>query len=148
MRIAGAVRLGVPAVLLLAATACASGDDSTPTRAAVTSYEAPAGAPAFCSRLASLAELGRLPVSIGTLAAGTDVEARAQVSVVVRELRGVLTDVRSEGGHGGLVTALDGLVQALGEAGHGPLVDPVRGAVAAGLQQVDVQAQPTCGFPA
>jgi hypothetical protein len=151
MRNAGAARLGILAVLLLAATACTSGDVSEPARAtaaAVPSYEAPAGAPAFCSRLASLAELGRLPVSIGTLAAGTDVEARAQVSVVVRELRGVLTDVRSEGGHGGLVTALDGLVQALGEVGHGPLVDPVRGAVAAGLQQVDVQAQPTCGFPA
>ena len=112
------------------------------------SYEAPAGAPDFCSRLASVAELGRLPVSIGTLAAGRDVEARAQVSGVVRELRGVLAEVRSEGGHAGLVAALDGLVHALGEVGDGPLPDPVRGAVAAGLEQVDVQAQPTCGFPA
>lgn len=112
------------------------------------SYEAPADAPDFCSRLASVAELGRLPVSIGTLAAGRDVEARAQVSGVVRELRGVLADVRSEGGHAGLVAALDGLVHALGEVGDGPLPDPVRGAVTAGLEQVDVQAQPTCGFPA
>jgi len=114
----------------------------------VPSYEAPADAPDFCSRLASVAELGRLPVSIGTLAAGRDVEARAQVSGVVRELRGVLADVRSEGGHAGLVAALDGLVHALGEVGDGPLPDPVRGAVTAGLEQVDVQAQPTCGFPA
>ena len=67
---------------------------------------------------------------------------------MVRELRSVLADVRSEGGHVGLVTALDGLVHALGEVGDGPLPDPVRGAVTAGLERVDVQAQPTCGFPA
>jgi hypothetical protein len=147
VRIAGAVRLGVPALFLATVTACTSDADPAPARGAaavVPSYEAPAGAPAFCSRLASLAELGRLPVSIGTLAAGPDVEARAQISSVVRELRGVLADVRAEGGHGGLVTALDGLVRALGEVGDGP----VGGAVAAGLEQVDVQAQPTCGFPA
>ena len=151
MRIADAVRLGVPAVLLAAVSACVSGGGQAPARgpnASVPSYEAPADAPDFCSRLASLDGLGRLPVSIGTLAAGKDVEARAQVSAVVRELRGVLADVRSEGGHGDLVTALDGLVQALGEVGDGPLPDPVRGAVTAGLEQVDVQAQPTCGFPA
>jgi hypothetical protein len=149
--IVGTVRLGVPAVLLAAVTACASGGGQAPApgaAAAVPSYEAPAGAPDFCSRLASLVELGRLPVSIGTLAAGKDVEARAQVSGVVRELRGVLADVRSEGGHGGLVTALGGLVHALGEVGDGPLPDPLRGAVTAGLEQVDLQAQPTCGFPA
>jgi hypothetical protein len=151
VRIAGAVRLGVPAVLLAAVTACASGEDPAPARgagASTPSYEAPAGAPDFCSRLASLDELGRLPVSIGTLAAGKDVEARAQVSGVVRELRGVLADVRSEGGHGGLVTALDDLVHALGAVGDGPLPDPVRDSVTTGLEQVDVQAQPTCGFPA
>lgn len=151
MRIADALRLGVPAVLLVAVTACASGESPAPApgaAAAVPSYQAPAGAPDFCARLASLAGFGRLPVSIGTLAAGKDVEARAQVSGVVRELRGVLADVRSEGGYAGLVTALDGLVHALGEVGEGPLPDPVRGAVTAGLEQVDVQAQPTCGFPA
>ncbi|MBJ7452950.1 MAG: hypothetical protein JHC71_12840 [Blastococcus sp.] len=151
MRIAGALRLGVPAVLLVAVTACASGESPAPApgaAAAVPSYEAPAGAPDFCSRLASVAELDRLPVSIGTLAAGEDVEARAQVSGVVRELRGVLADVSAEGGHGGLVTALGGLVHALGEVGDGPLPEPVRGAVAAGLEQVDVQTQPTCRFPA
>jgi hypothetical protein len=151
VRFADACRLGVPAVLLAALTACASGGGPAAVReaaAAAPSYEAPAGAPDFCSRLATLAELDRLPVSIGTLAAGKDVEARAQVSGVVRELRGVLADVRSEGGHDGLVTALDDLVHALGEVGNGPLPDPVRVAVTAGLEQVDVQAQPTCGFPA
>ena len=150
VRIAGAIRLGVPAALLAAVAACGSGGGPAPARpvaSAVPSYEAPAGAPAFCSRLASLAELGGLPESIGTLAAGDDVEARAQVAGVVREFRDVLADVRSEGGHAGLVKALDGLVQSLGQVGDGPLPEPVQGAVAAGLQQVDVQAQPTCGFP-
>ena len=136
------------AVLLLAATACSSEGDPAPARAAASSYEAPAGAPAFCSRLASLAELGRLPASMGTLTAGEDLEARAQVAVLVRELRGVLADVRSEGGYGDLVTALDGLVHALDDVGDGPLPVPERGAVTAGLDQVDVQAQPTCRFPA
>ena len=151
MRIAGASRLGVPAVLLLAAvTGCASGDGPATAPgpdAAVPSYEAPAGAPAFCSRFASLTGLGRLPLSIGTMAGGADVEARTQVSGVVRELRGVLADVRSDGGHDGLEAALDGLVRALGQIGDGPLPDAVRGAVAAGLDQVEVQAQPTCRFP-
>ncbi len=151
VRIAGAVPLGVPALLVLAAVAgCAWTGDPPPTRgvaAAVPSYEAPAGAPAFCTRLASMAELGQLPVAIGTLTAGKDVESRAQVSGVVRELRGVLADVRAEGGHGGLATALDGLVQALGQVGEGPLREPVPGAVTAGLEQVDLQVQPVCGFP-
>lgn len=150
VRIAGAARLGVPVLLLAALAACSSGDRPPPAGAAgaaVASYAAPDGAPAFCSRLASLAEFGRLPVSIGTLTAGKDVEARAQVSEVVRELRGVLADVRSEGGHDGLTTALDGLVQSLGQVGDGPLPEPVRGAVTAGLEQVDRQAQPACGFP-
>lgn len=110
-------------------------------------YEAPAGAPDFCNRLAALTELDRLPVSIGTLAAGTDVEARTQVSGAMRELRVALSGVRSEGGHDGLAAALDRLVLALGQVGDGPLPDPVRGEVTAGLEQVAVEAQPACGFP-
>jgi len=152
VRIAGPVRLGVPATVLAAVlAACTSADGPPPVRqadVAVPSYEAPAGAPAFCSRLASSEDLGRLPVSIGLLASGEDVESRTQISGVVAELRGVLAEVRTEGGHGRLVTALDGLVQALAQVGDGPLSQPALGAVTAGLEQVGVQAQPTCGFPA
>ncbi|MDT0278308.1 hypothetical protein [Blastococcus goldschmidtiae] len=150
MRIAGAVRLGMSAVVLAAASACVSSEDPRPpvdAAGALPAYEAPGGTPAFCHRLASLEELGRLPVSIGTLAAGTDVEARTQVTSAARELLAVLSDVRTEGGHDGLATALEGLVGALGEVGNGPLTDPVRGAVTAGLAQVGTQAQPACGFP-
>lgn len=140
----------MPTVVLAAVAACASADEpplAEGTEARASSYEAPADAPTFCSRLASLSELRRLPLSIGTLAAGKDVESRTQVSGVVAELRGVLAVVRSEDGHDGLVTALDGLVRALGQVGDGPLPERVRVAVTAGLEQVDVQAQPTCGFP-
>lgn len=150
MRIAGAVRLGVSAVVLAAVAACVSSEDPSPPAGAdvaLSAYQAPGGAPGFCDRLASLQELGRLSVSIGTLAAGPDVEARTQVTAAARELLAVLSDVRTEGGHDGLATALEGLVGALGEVGNGPLTDPVRGAVTAGLDQVGAQAQPACGFP-
>lgn len=150
MLITGAVSLGVPAVVLAALTACMSSEESGPPvdpDVALPAYEAPGGAPGFCTRLASLEELDRLPVSMGTLTARTDVEARTQVTSAARELLAVLSDVRTEGGHDGLATALEDLVGALGEVGSGPLTDRVRGAVAAGLEQVGVQAQPACGFP-
>ncbi len=152
MHNAGVGRLGVPALLLAALVACGPDQDARPRTAdtvgaAVPSYAAPDGAPGFCARLASGEELARLPVSIGLLVAGTDVEARAQIGRVMRELRGVLADVREEGGHDGLDTALDGLVRSLGSVVVGPLTDAVRGSVTAGLQQVGAQAQPACGFP-
>lgn len=148
---AGARRLGVPVLLLAAVAACTPDQAPRPvaaSAAAVPAYEAPAGAPGFCGRLASLVELGGLPASIGMLTAGPDVGARVQVSQVIRELRGVLAAVRADGGHDGLATALDELVRALGAVVDGPLTDPVRGAVTAGLMQVSAQAQPGCGFPA
>lgn len=152
MRIAGAGRLGVPALLLAAVAACGPADDARPAAAAAEaaaapSYEAPAGAPGFCARLASLGELGGLPASIGTLLAGADVEARTQVSRAVGELREVLSEVRDEGGHDQLETALDDLVRALGAAVDGPLTASVGGSVSAGLAQVGERAQPPCGFP-
>lgn len=150
MRIAGAGRLGVPALLLAAVAACGSVDDARPAAAAdaaVPSYEAPAGAPEFCARLASLDELGRLPESLGTLLTGADVEARTQVSQAVGELREVLSEVRENGGHDQLETALDELVQALGAVVDGPLTAAVGDSVSAGLAQVGEQAQPPCGFP-
>jgi hypothetical protein len=150
VRIDGLVRLGLPVVLLAGLAGCTSTDDPASVErpdVAVMAYKAPAGAPGFCSRLATLTELGGLPASIGMLVAGTDVEARTQVAGVVRELRGVLSTVRSEGGQQDLVTALDGLVQALGQVGEGPLPDPVRSGVTAGLDQVAAEVQPLCGFP-
>ena len=150
MRIAGALRLGVLAFVLAPATACMSADDAAPTTdsdVAVPSYELPAGAPRFCTRLAASVEVSRLPTSIGTLAAGTDARARTQVSGAMRELLAVLSDVRADGEHDELATALDDLVRDLGDIGDGPLTDERRDSVAAALQAVDAQAQPTCGFP-
>jgi hypothetical protein len=150
VRITGAVRLGVSAVVLVAVTACVSSEDPDPAadaNAALPGYEAPGGAPGFCTRLASLEELDRLPVAIGTLAAGTDVEARTQLTAAARELLAVLADVRAEDGGDGLATALEDLVGTLGEVGNGPLTDSVRSAVSTGLERVGVQAQPACDFP-
>jgi hypothetical protein len=150
VRIAGAGRLGVPALLLAAVAACGPADDARPaaaTDAAVPSYEPPDGAPGFCTRLAAVDELGRLPESLGMLLTGADVEARTQVSQAVGELREVLAEVRENGGHEQLATALDDLVRALGSAVDGPLTAAVGASVSAGLAQVGEQAQPPCGFP-
>lgn len=151
MRIAGAGHLGVPALLLAAVAACGPADDLRPTadaHSAVPSYEAPDGVPAFCARLASLGELNRLPASIGMLVTGADVEARTQVSQVVRDLRTVLADVRDEGGHEEVATALEDLVRGLGAVVEGPLTGPVADAVSGGLRRVGALTQPACGFPA
>lgn len=148
MRIAG--RLGAPVLLLagLVAAGCGPAEDARPDEgAAASSYEAPDGSPAFCTRLASAEELGELPVSVGLLVAGDDVEARTRISQVVRELRDVLSDVRAEGAPDDLATALDGLVTSLGSVVDGPLTDAVLGAVSAGLAEVGTAAQPVCGFP-
>ncbi|MGY1751527.1 hypothetical protein [Blastococcus sp. SYSU D01042] len=146
MRIAG--RFGAPVLILagLVAAGCGPAEDARPEQAADASYEAPAGTPAFCTRLASVEELGELPLSVGLLVAGDDVEARTGISQVVRELRGVLSDVRDGGGPEDLATALDGLVASLGSVVDGPLTDAVLRAVSAGLAEVGATAQPVCEF--
>ena len=150
MRIDGAGRLGVPAVVLAAVAACGSGEDARPApvvEAALPSYEAPAGAPGFCAGLASLGALDGLALSVGTLAAGTDVEARVQVTQVIQQVREVLGDVRQAGGPAALEAALDDLAQALGAVVDAPPTGSAHGAVSAGLHEVDALAQPSCGFP-
>lgn len=152
MPLTGAGRLDVPALVLLVLlglAACRPDDDTRPAArgAALPAYDAPAGTPDFCARLAGIGGLSRLPVSIGTLVSRVDVEARTQVSQVLRELRGVLSDVRDDGGAEELEAALDELVQTLGAAVDGPTTPPVGDAVSAALQEVGAQAQPSCGFP-
>jgi hypothetical protein len=148
--ITGVGRLGVSALLLAAVAACGPADDPRPAGAAAAapSYEAPDDAPGFCTRLAAVGGLERLPASMGALLGGTDVEARTQVSRVVRDLRAVLAGVHDEGGHEEVATALEDLVRALGSVVDRPFTGPVADAVSAALGQVGAQAQPACGFPA
>lgn len=140
----------MPALVLAALAACGPADDARPAgpAAAVPSYMAPDDAPAFCTRLAGIRGLDRLPASMGALLSGTDVAARTLVSQVVRDLRTVLTDVRDEGGHEEVATALEDLVRGLGAVVEGPLTGPVADAVSGGLRRVGVLTQPACGFPA
>lgn len=144
----GVARLGVPALVLAALAACGP-DDARPAgaTAAVPSYAAPEGAPGFCTRLAHVGGLDRLPASMGELLDGPDVEARTQVSQVVRGLRAVLSEVRDEGGHEEVATALEDLVDGLGAVVEGPLTRPVADAVTGGLRRVGALTQPACGFP-
>lgn len=147
MRSPGAVRLGLPALVLVALAACGS-DDAPPAWAgAVPSYVAPADAPHFCARLAAVGGLDRLPASMGSLLRGTDVEARTQVSRLARDLRTVLSEMRDEGGHAEVATALEDLVEGLGAVVEGPLTGPVADAVSGGLREVGALTQPACGFP-
>ena len=66
-------RLGVPALVLAAVAACGPADDARPAgaTAAVPSYVAPADAPGFCTGLAAVGGLDRLPASMGALLIGT-----------------------------------------------------------------------------
>lgn len=149
MRIRAAASGGLPALALAVLVGCGAdaAEPAAEVEVAMPSYVAPDGAPAFCTGLAGSRELGALPASMGTLTAGADVEARTQVSRAVRELRAVLADVRDDGEHDDLATALDGLVRSLGEVIDGELSEPVRAAVTSGLEQVGATAQPACGFP-
>jgi hypothetical protein len=141
--------LGLPALALALVVGCGADDDARPDAdSALPSYSAPDDAPSFCDELAATREVDALPASIGLLVAGPDVEARTQVSRAVRELRDVLAEVRDDGGHDDLSTALDGLIGSLGQVIDGDVTDPVQAAVTDALEQVGVTAQPACRFPA
>lgn len=147
MRSAGRLRAPVLLLAALAAAGCGPADGVRPEEVgAASSHAAPDGSPAFCARLASVEQLGQLPVSVGLLVAGDDVEARTRISQVQRELREVLSDVRAEGGPDELATALDGLVASLGSVVDGPLTDAVLGGVSTDPAEVGTAAQPVCGF--
>ncbi|MBN1091769.1 hypothetical protein JKP75_03780 [Blastococcus sp. TML/M2B] len=147
MQLLGPRRLGAALLVLAAAVACGPDDDVRPADAALPSYEAPEDAPEFCTRLAGVGGLDRLPVSLGALLGGPDVEARTQVSQVARDLRDVLADVRDQDGPAELDAALDDLVGALGGVADGSRDEPAGADVSAALRQVGALAQPICGFP-
>lgn len=151
------MHIGRPSILgllvLVSMTVSCSADTDEPapveSDAAVASYAAPDDAPSFCTRLARSTHLTAIPTAVGSLAAGTDaIEARVTLSGAIRELRAVRDDVRAEGGFEALEADLAGLVEALTLAMDGPLTDPVRIAVADGLDGVGELAQPVCRFPA
>jgi uncharacterized protein YidB (DUF937 family) len=75
------------------------------------------------------------------------VEARLGLDAAIEELRGVLEEVRSEGGHLEVETSIGELVDALRQAGQGPVTDSVRAAIVQGLDDVGARVQPICRFP-
>lgn len=136
---------------LAAVTGCegpADRDEAVSTDAAVVSYEAPAGAPAFCSTLAGSTRIADLPRAVGALAAETGtVEARLQLTAGIDDLQAVLDEVRAEGGHERLRSALEQLVTTLAGALDSPLPDSAGSDISVDLDAVGRQAQPICQFP-
>jgi hypothetical protein len=143
--------LGLLIVLLGTAAGCTSAEaTSQATRAdvAVASYVPPAGAPAYCARLAAATHLTDLPAAVGVLTAEPgDVETRLGLGAAIEELRSVLLEVRYAGGQSELDSSLAELVDALQQAGRGPVTDSVRAAIVHGLDDVGTRVQPLCGFP-
>jgi hypothetical protein len=150
--LSGRLRLtGLLIVLLGAVAGCASADAGSPSMradVAVASYTPPAGAPAFCARLAASTHLADLPSAVGLLTAEpADVETKLGLGAAIEELRGVLLEVRREGGQFELDSSIAELVDALQQTGQGPVTDSVRAAIADGLDDVGTRVQPLCGFP-
>jgi hypothetical protein len=138
-------------IVLAAVTGCtppAGSPEPVRTDAAVVSYAAPAGAPAFCSTLAGSTRLGDISRAVGALAAETGtVEARLQLTGGIDDLEAVLDEVRAEGGYERLGSALEQLVATLSDAMDSPLTDSAGTDIGADLDEVGRQAQPICRFP-
>lgn len=150
----GRLRLsGLGILLLLATAACSSADAGAvtppvPEDAAVASYTPPAGAPGFCTTLASGSELPAVSDAMGMLAvAPSDVGAKVTLGNAITELRGVLREMQSQGGPLEVEASVEKLVTALQQAKNGIVTDAVRTAVVAGLDDVASGVQPICGFP-
>src|SRR4051812_2638356 len=150
----GRLRLpGLLILLLLATTACSSptadaGARTAPQDAAVASYSPPAGAPGFCSTLAQGSQLPKVSDAMGVLAvAPGDVGAKVTLGDAVTELRGVLQEMKSQGGPLEVEAAVEHLVSALQQAKNETVTDAVRAAVFDGLDDVGSGVQPICGFP-
>ncbi len=139
-------------LLLIAALSACTSEAATPPQpsgvAALPSYEAPAGAPAFCRLLAGSAHITAIPSALGRLTVDTsDAAARQELAGAVPDLRAVLDDVRFSVEHADLETAVEDLVDALTEASSGRPTAGSSETIAAALSAVADLAQPACEFP-
>ena len=143
---------GLLLLLVGALGACTSEAATTPLQpsgvAALPSYEAPAGAPAFCRLLAGSTQITAIPSALGRLTVDTsDAAARQELAGAVPDLRAVLDDVRFSVEHADLETAVEDLVDALVEASGGRPTAGSSETIAAALSAVADLAQPACEFP-
>jgi hypothetical protein len=138
-------------VLLGALTACTSNASTPPQTSgtpALHGYQAPSGAPAFCTLLAGSTHLRTLPTALGTLAVDTsDAGARQELAGAVADLRAVLEDIRLAVEYADLETAVEDLVEALTEAAGGRLPAELSDTVARTLAEIADRSQPACEFP-
>lgn len=137
--------------LLGSLTACTSQASAPPEPsgiAALPSYEAPSGAPGFCTLLAGSTHLAQVPSALGTLTVDpSDPAARQVLAAAVDDLRAVLDNVRSDVAHADLESAVEDLVGTLTAASGGRLDDGTGEAVGAALTTIGEQAQPACEYP-
>lgn len=138
-------------LLLGSLTACTSRASAPPEptgAAALPGYDAPYGAPGFCTLLAGSTHLAQVPSALGALTVDpADPAARQVLAAAVDDLRLVLDDVRPDVTYAELETAVEDLVAALTEASGGRLADGIGEAVGAALTTIGEQAQPACEFP-
>jgi hypothetical protein len=148
----GRLRLsGLLILVFLTSAACTSADapsTSAPVGVAVPSYTPPAGAPDFCTDLARGTDLRKVPAAMGTLVvAPDDVEARLHLGNAADEVRGLLDDLRDDGGHDDVESALDDLATALETAYDETVTGAVRDDVVSTLDELGHEVQPDCEFP-
>jgi hypothetical protein len=150
MRIGGPPWLGLVVAVGLTTGCTAPAEAPAPPggEPAVAAYRAPAGAPAFCARLAGSTRVTDVPLAIGRLTADPgNRHAVAQLRYAGGDLEAVLADVSGQDRYDDVAVGLEDLLAALHSATVNPVDDALGTRIVDRLAAVGTLVQPVCEFP-
>jgi hypothetical protein len=142
---------GLGLLTLVAVSGCAFAGD--PAREAgataqVPGYEAPAGAPAFCTGLAAATHVGGIPTAVGMLTVDRgDTAAVQQLEAAIGDLEEVLDDVSGDDRNARVTAALEDVLASVHSATRNPLDDGLLDRLTFRLEALGDEVQPLCEFP-